>query len=244
MENKKIILAMALVVTLLLLFFCSYLKITKPFKYAGTLENTKVVLSSRVNAEIVSFPHLEGDQLKADQIILTLDDELFKINAKQLDAEYQRVGKLYQNGAATKEELEKVERAKRENDLNLKWCEIRAPLNGTIITKFREEREYLNIGTPILSVADLYDIWAYFYVPHDAIYQLKVGDSVVGILPELPKVKFKGTIAKISEEAEFTPKNVQTRAERTKLVYGIKVSFDNPELLLKAGMTIEATFEK
>ncbi len=63
----------------------------------------------------------------------------------------------------------------------------------------------------------------------------------MGMLPEAQNKKFPGRIIKISEEAEFTPKNVQTRAERTRLVYGIKVRFDNPDLILKSGMTIEST---
>ncbi|MDE6478007.1 MAG: HlyD family efflux transporter periplasmic adaptor subunit, partial [Alphaproteobacteria bacterium] len=85
-----------------------------------------------------------------------------------------------------------------------------------------------------------YDIWAYFYVPYDMLHKLRVGQSVTGLLPEAPDQTFPGRIIKISEEAEFTPKNVQTREERTRLVYGIKVKFDNPNLTLKSGMTIES----
>ena len=55
------------------------------------------------------------------------------------------------------------------------------------------------------------------------------------------KVKKYIEANKINEIAEFTPKNVQTRDERTRLVYGVKVKFDNPDLILKAGMTIESS---
>jgi HlyD family secretion protein len=55
----------------------------------------------------------------------------------------------------------------------------------------------------------------------------------------MPEKKFPGTIALIRDEAEFTPKNVQTRSERTRLVYGVKLVFPNPEGILKPGMTIE-----
>jgi HlyD family secretion protein len=62
-----------------------------------------------------------------------------------------------------------------------------------------------------------------------------------GYLPELNSREFDGKIIKINEEAEFTPKNVQTRSERTRLVFGVKVSFfdSNAEEILKPGMTIE-----
>ena len=69
----------------------------------------------------------------------------------------------------------------------------------------------------------------------------KVRTVAEGLLPELNHREFTGKIVKINDEAEFTPKNVQTRAERTRLVYGVKVSFlgVNEEEILKPGMTIE-----
>ena len=134
-----------------------------------------------------------------------------------------------------------AEKNKRDNDLRLEWCHVKAPLDGVIITKFRENGEVVSVGENLVSMADPYDIWAYFYVPHDEVYKLKIGQEIIGILPEAGGRKFKGRIIKIAEEAEFTPKNVQTREERTRLVYGIKARFDNPDLILKAGMTIEST---
>ena len=110
-----------------------------------------------------------------------------------------------------------------------------------VITKVHEVGEVVSPGTPLVVLANLYDIWAYFYVPYSMLYKLSVGQNVVGILPEADNMKFNGRIVKINEVAEFTPKNVQTRDERTRLVYGVKVQFDNPKLILKAGMTIEST---
>jgi len=62
---------------------------------------------------------------------------------------------------------------------------------------------------------------------------------VEGLLPEMPGKRFPGRIALLRDEAEFTPKNVQTRSERTRLVYGVKLVFPNPDGILKPGMTIE-----
>jgi len=65
--------------------------------------------------------------------------------------------------------------------------------------------------------------------------------KVKGIVPEDEARAFEGVVLKINDEAEFTPKNVQTRTERTRLVYGIKIEFDNKDGFLKPGMTIETT---
>lgn len=110
-----------------------------------------------------------------------------------------------------------------------------------IITKFREVGEVVAPGSTLVSLANPYDIWAYFYVPYEMLHKLNVGQHVIGTLPEAAGKTFSGTIIKINEQAEFTPKNVQTREERTRLVYGVKVKFENPDLTLKSGMTIEST---
>jgi HlyD family secretion protein len=71
--------------------------------------------------------------------------------------------------------------------------------------------------------------------------RIRPGMAVEGVLPELQGRGFPGAVLKINDEAEFTPKNVQTRAERTRLVFGVKIGFDNPERVLKPGMPIEVT---
>ena len=242
--NKKSAILFGLVVIGGGIGIYKYLNHTEEFFYAGTLETTKVILSSKVGTDIVSLPVDEGTTVKKDEIIAKLNDDSFKIASKQLDADYKRYKQLAKNGHATKEEFDKIERSKEENDLKIEWCEVRSPIDGIVITKFKEEGEYLNVGSNIVSIADPYNVWAYFYVPYDMVHKLKVGDKVKGILQEMPNKVFEGTILKINEEAEFTPKNVQTREERTRLVYGVKVQFENQDLLLKSGMTVETSFAK
>jgi HlyD family secretion protein len=213
------------------------------FMYAGVLEVTKVILSSRIASEIVSFKLSEGDAVKKGQTIAKLDDETYRIASKQLNNDYDRSLRLVRDGHIATEQHERIERAKKDNDLHIKWCEIRSPVDGIIMTKFKEEGEFVLPGTNILSVADTNDIWTFFYVEHDRIHRLKIGDEVKCRLSESPERIFSGTLIKINEEAEFTPKNVQTRKERTRLVYGVKVKFKNNDLTLKPGMTLETSFD-
>ena len=129
-------------------------------------------------------------------------------------------------------EYDVVARNKHDNDLKLSWCAVKSPIDGMIITKFREVGEVVAPGSTLVSLANPYDIWAYFYVPYEMLHKLNVGQHVIGTLPEAAGKTFSGTIIKINEQAEFTPKN---------LVYGVKVKFENPDLTLKSGMTIEST---
>ena len=101
-------------------------------------------------------------------------------------------------------------------------------------------------GTKILTVANIQDIFAFIYVPQPTVARLALGMKLKGIIPELNNRVFEGTIVKINDEAEFTPKNVQTQQERERLIYGVKVSFlgSNASEILKPGMTIEVELPK
>lgn len=213
----------------------------RPFVYSGTLETTKVMVSARVSSDISEFFVAEGDMVRRDQPLLALSCDTYKILADQIDGDFERASALLEKGHLAQAEYDMMLRNKRDNDLKLMWCNITSPIDGMVITKFREVGEIVAPGTMLVSLSNPYDIWAYFYVPYEMLHKLRVGQSVTGILPEANNMKFPGKIIKISEEAEFTPKNVQTREERTRLVYGVKVQFENTDLTLKSGMTIEST---
>jgi HlyD family secretion protein len=193
--------------------------------------------------DIVSLPIEEGDEVKRDATIAKLNDDVYRIASKQLDSDYERSLKLLRNGHTSAEQHDRIEVAKRNNDLHIQWCDIKSPINGTVIAKFKEKGELVSPGTNIVSLADMDNVWAYFYVEHNLVHKIKTGNRVLCTLPENPQLKIVGTVVKINEEAEFTPKNVQTREERTRLVHGIKVKFDNKNRLLKAGMVLETAFE-
>ncbi len=212
----------------------------RPFVYAGTLETTKVYLSARVASDVARVFAIEGDTVAAGDALMELSCDTYKVLGRQIDGDYERARTLHGRGHMSQAEFDVVSRNKQDNDLKLDWCIVKSPIDGMVINKFREVGEVVAPGTVMMSVANPYDIWAYFYVPYEMLYKLHVGDIVAGTLPEAPDIIFPGRIIKISEEAEFTPKNVQTREERTRLVYGIKVKFDNDDLTLKSGMTIES----
>lgn len=212
-----------------------------PFMYAGTLETTKVTMAARVASDISEIYVNEGDTVARGDALMALSCDTFKVLAHQIDNDYDRAMALAARGHMSQAELDVIVRNKQDNDLKLKWCNITSPIDGMVTTKFREPGEVVAPGAALISVANPRDIWAYFYVPYTMLHKLRVGQSVVGILPEADDMPFHGKIIKISEQAEFTPKNVQTREERTRLVYGVKVQFDNPELVLKSGMTIESS---
>lgn len=210
------------------------------FNYAGTLEATRVDLPSRLATVIESIDVQEGDRVQSGQKLASLACEELKIQGELIDDNFRRSQHLYRSGGISQEAFEKVKTSKDDSDTRLSWCSLTAPFDGSVMTRYLEPKEWVNPGGKILALADVDHPWAYFYVPQEVMSHLKVGSAVTGSVPEMDGQSFHGKIIKINDEAEFTPKNVQTRAERTRLVFGVKALFDNKAGLLKPGMTIES----
>lgn len=117
---------------------------------------------------------------------------------------------------------------------------IRAPLDGTILSKFVEEGETVGAGSPLLTAADLGHPWIRVYVPEEEIGRVKLGQNARVYVDSMPGRAFPGKVVQINDEAEFTPKNIQTRKERVNLVFGVKIALENPEGTLKPGMPADA----
>lgn len=211
------------------------------FRYAGTLEATKVDLSARVPSAIGAVKVQEGDQVKENQDLVLLTCEDIKVDGNLANENYKRNLRLFRAGTVSQETMDLVRNKKEDADVRLDWCAIRSPIRGTVLSRYHEPGEWVTPGVKLLTLANIRDIWAYIYVPQPEVSRLQTGMKLKGYLPELNNREFEGKIIKISEEAEFTPKNVQTRAERTRLVFGVKISFSESNLnkVLKPGMTIE-----
>jgi HlyD family secretion protein len=175
---------------------------------------------------------------------LTCDD--VKVAAGLADVNFRRAERLFKAGTLSPDAMDRVRSAKDESDVRLGWCSIASPLNGEVLSRYREPGELVGPGAKLLTLADVKDIWAYIYVPQPEVSRLKPGMALTGYLPELGMKPFQGRILKINAEAEFTPKNVQTRSERERLVFGVKVGFRgaNDDETLKPGMTIEVALPK
>ena len=114
-----------------------------------------------------------------------------------------------------------------------------APFDGFVTVKDVEEGEYVQPGTPVLTLADLDHVWVKTYVPETQMGKVRLGQEVGVISDTFPDKTYPGTVFYISPKAEFTPRNIQTQEERVKLVYRIKVSLENPNQELKAGMPVD-----
>ncbi len=210
----------------------------RDFRYSGTVEATEIDLSARISGTITAYGTREGDRVKKGQTVADLDCSDARLAAGIAADDFKRAAELFKGGSVSKENYDRLKYRRDDSALKVEWCSIKSPVNGRTLYTYRENGELVAPGTKLATVADLSEVWAYIYVPHDLLARLKPGMEVKAFLPEAGAT-FPGRISVIYSEAEFTPKNVQTRKERTRLVYAVKVSFYNPDELLKPGMTVE-----
>jgi HlyD family secretion protein len=209
------------------------------FLYAGTIEATKVDIPARVASVISAVDVIEGQRVSEGQTLLTLACEDYKIAADLAKETFDRKERLYRQGSEPKESFDQAKNRWEDASLRMKWCNVTAPLSGTVLNKFHEVGEMVTPGIRLFTVANLRRPYAYIYVPQPLIAKIALGQRLNGYLPELRSRVFEGVVTQISDQAEFTPKNVQTREERTRLVFAIKVEFKNEDEILKPGMSIE-----
>ncbi|HEY7652686.1 MAG TPA: efflux RND transporter periplasmic adaptor subunit [Methylomirabilota bacterium] len=125
----------------------------------------------------------------------------------------------------------------------LKEMTIFSAVDGVVLHKNLEVGEMATPGVPILTLMKPSEIWVRAYVPEEEIGRIKVGDPARIAVDAYPARRFAGRISEIASEAEFTPRNVQTKKERVNLVFRIKIAVDNPEGILKPGMPADADID-
>jgi HlyD family secretion protein len=116
---------------------------------------------------------------------------------------------------------------------------VTAPAAGIVTQKLAEAGELTAPRMPLLVVTDLDRAWANLFVPEPLVPRVRIGQPAM-VRTDAGGEGIPGTVTFVSSKAEFTPRNVQTAEERSKLVYRIKVSVDNRAGVLKPGMPVDA----
>jgi len=120
-------------------------------------------------------------------------------------------------------------------------CEIRAPRAAEVATLPHEAGELVAPGALLVRLVDLSDVKATFYLPNAEIGAVKPGARAIVVADAWPGEEFEATVRTVALEAEFTPRNIQTRTDRDRLVYPIEVAVKNRDGKLRAGMPVQVT---
>jgi HlyD family secretion protein len=120
-------------------------------------------------------------------------------------------------------------------------CELRAPRAAEVETLPHEAGELVAPGAVLVRLVDLSEVTATFYLPNAEIGAVRPGARAEVVADPWPGESFEGVVRTVSLEAEFTPRNVQTRTDRDRLVYPVEVVVENRDGKLRAGMPVQVT---
>ena len=120
-------------------------------------------------------------------------------------------------------------------------CEVRAPRAAIVDDIFVEVGEQSLPGLTLVRLVDLTNVKATFYLPNAELSAARPAAPAIIDADAWPQEHFLGTVATVSATAEFTPRNIQTRTDRDRLVYAIEVRVSNPAARLRPGMPVQVT---
>jgi HlyD family secretion protein len=228
------------------------------------IDTTELVLR-----KLQTEAQLSASETKKQNV--TAQINVLKEQKKNAQTTQQRISKMFADKAATQQQMDDIngqlnvidkqisatntqfqligsemEVVKRQLDLlneQLAKCRIASPAKGTVLETYLETGELATPGKPVLKMADLSNLELKVYVSGAQLSAVKMGSTVKVLIDAGAKdmTELSGKISWISSESEFTPKIIQTKEERVKLMYAVKIVVQN-EGSLKIGMPGEVVF--
>ncbi|NUN70954.1 MAG: efflux RND transporter periplasmic adaptor subunit [Bacteroidetes bacterium] len=184
------------------------------------------------------------------------------VSAKQYEDAESRVTVTQAQYNAAKQNVQKLQRFARREDLNaakarvdqakaqanlirkqISDAVIIAPVGGTVTYTPIEEGELVGMGSVLARISRLETMELMIYVNETELGNVKLGGNADVLIDTFPEKKYPARIVYVSPVAEFTPRNVQTKDERTKLVFGVKLEVENSSGELKSGMPADAVLQ-
>ena len=271
---------------------------TAPDAY-GTFEAEEVVVSAETSGQLVSFTPVEGAHIARGTVVAMVDTAQLALERAQVVAQrqatgsragevtrqinvlqiqrdvarrnYERTRRLFQEKAATAQQLDQAERDYRVLGAQIEVARaqlqsvsregassearvaqigerlgrsrVQNPESGTVLATFVRAGEVVQPGQPLYRIANLDTLTLRAYVSETQLHAIKLGSQVEVRIDsgDGKTMALPGTIAWIASKAEFTPTPIQTRDERADLVYAVKVRVANSRGLLKIGMPGDIT---
>lgn len=206
-------------------------------------ESRKLDVNKQLASIRQQIANLKTEQLRYEKLVKAnaasqkqLDDINYNLEVlhKQLSATSEQIGS---SNSSLSGQSAGIAAQVAQIDKQIEDCLITSPIKGIILSKYAEQGEFAIPGRALFKVGDISDIKLRAYVSAPQLTSLQIGQKVkvYADFGETDCKEYEGTVTWISAEAEFTPKTIQTRDERSNLVYAIKISVKN-DGMIKRGM--------
>lgn len=224
----------------------------------GDLIDSGMIIAALDSGELVAA----ADQVQKAYQATNANIDQLNIQLSMINRNLNKVKELLKTGAANQTQFDDLFDQKRQLQAQLEYAAknlesqqamvnladirksyslLRSPIKGKIISRQYEPGEVAAPGSPVVSISDLDNLTIKVYLPEIYLGKVKLGADVVIAVDSHPGKIISGKVTYISDKAEFTPKNVQTKQERVKQVFAIKISCNSQGGLLKPGMPCDVT---
>jgi len=216
---------------------------------SGQVESNEISIAPAMAGRISAVKVDEGAQVTKGAVLVQLDTAALKLQLGQarqgVTAAKAAVTNAKDDGTkadvkAAKARQSQAESAVKLAQVQLSYAVVTAPKDGNVISVVGNVGQNAAPGRTILTMADPTDLFVRVFVPEPRIGEVAVGRQVT-VATDSSTQTFQGTIAFVSDQAEFTPNNIDTADQRTKLVFAVRVRIDDPSGTLKAGMPVDVT---
>lgn len=223
----------------------------------GARQEDIIAAEQNLNQAKVNFETAERDKVRMQNLY-----ESRSITRKQFEDAVSRFELMSAQYKAAQENFNKVKKIFRQEEIdqaranlnkskagvellkkNVRDCYVTSPINGFIVKTFVERGESVTPMSSVFKVSDLDIVELVIYVSTEELGYVKLGQEADVTIDAFKDKVYKGEVTYISPEAEFTPKNIQTKDERTKLVFAVKITIPNKDYDLKSGMPADAVIK-
>jgi len=206
----------------------------KDYDDALTTDDAKDVLEARARVYVAQERYDSAkDALRAFQT---------GADSPEVAIAAQAVDQAKANLEAAQTSVNQVQAQLSQIDTQMEKLVVYAPEDGVVLVRSVQPGEVAQAGMTVMTIAKLDKLTVTVYIPEDRYGEVSLGNTASLSVDSFPGETFSATVTRIADQAEYTPRNVQTKEERQTTVYAVELSVENPDGKLKPGMPVDVTF--
>ena len=220
---------------------------------SGTIEAQQIAITPQTPGRIIQAPPQEGEAVKTGDVLYKLDPSVIQLQLASQDtvihaalANYNHVkddsSATWADKQAAKAQWQQAVLAKKMTQVQLGYTTIHAPLDGVLTNIVQNVGENAVPGTALAMMSQVQSLTVTIYVPETQIGQVKMGQPGT-ITTDSTSKTYNGKVTFIASQAEFTPASVETKDQRTKLVFQVKLNITDADANLKPGMPADVVLK-
>ncbi len=218
---------------------------------SGTVQTREYQVAPAIVGRITAVNVAEGDQVTKGEPLVTLDKAALDLQVKQAQEGVRAAKAAVTNAkddgskadvAAARARQAQAESAVALAKLQRSYATITAPHDGTVVTVVANVGQNASPGRTLITLTDPADAFVRVFVPEPSMGQVKVGQPVK-VVVDGSTTSYDGTVSYLATQAEFTPNNVDTKDQRAKLVFEVRVRVTDSGGTLKSGMPVDVSFQ-